>query len=230
MSMGQWELWDAEEQLEVQGEVLERLRCFLCQKLVAERHVDFLRSRHILSREDAEDICSHTSSTRRAGRMLDYVAKVPTGLGALLASIRSWQTQDFVAERIGRELKAVQRERGGAEQERHEGRATRPNTHPHCASLSCSDLKETTPAPPSCLSKDYPSSPNSDRSASLETFPHEPSAMGNSREVLISGRSELSSSTLNNISGIGDTTQRELGLPVGTNEFPLSLHSWQAPL
>lgn len=217
MSMGQWELWDAEEQLEVQGEVLERLRCFLCQKLVAERHVDFLRSRHILSREDAEDICSHTSSTRRAGRMLDYVAKVPTGLGALLASIRSWQTQDFVAERIGRELKAVQRERGGAEQERHEGRATRPNTHPHCASLSCSDLKETTPAPPSCLSKDYPSSPNSDRSASLETFPHEPSAMGNSREVLISGRSELSSSTLNNISDIGDTTQRELCLWVLMN-------------
>lgn len=171
-SMDQWELRDAEEQLEIQGEVLERLRCFLCQKLVAERHVDFLRSRHILNREDIEDICSHASSTQRAGHMLDYVAKVPQGLGALLASIRSWQTQDFVAERITRELKAVQRERTGAKQERHERRATMPNTHPHCPSLSCSDLKESTLALPCCLSNDYPSSPNSDRSTSVETFAH----------------------------------------------------------
>lgn len=213
------ELWDAEDQLEIQVEVLERLRSFLCQKLVAERHVDFLRSRHVLSREDAEDICNHASSTRRAGRMLDYVAKVPQGLGALLASIRSWRTQDFVAERIARELHAVQKEMGGTEREKHEVRATTPNTDPCSPSMPHSDLKESTLAP-SCSSS----------SANSKTFPHKPRSMGNSREGLCSGGAELASPTLNQVSGIGDTKQRELCFPVATNEFPLSLHSWQPPI
>ncbi|KAK9404096.1 B-cell lymphoma/leukemia 10 [Crotalus adamanteus] len=50
-----------DEMAEVKKEVLERLRRYLCDKIIAERHFDYLRSKKILSRDDTEEISCRTS-------------------------------------------------------------------------------------------------------------------------------------------------------------------------
>lgn len=167
------ESWCTDDQLEIQEEVLERQRSFLCQKLVVERHLDFFRSQHILSREDAEDICGYASTARRAGRMLDLIAKVPQGLGSLVASIRRGRTQDFVAEKIIHVLEAVLRERGSAEKRegQEEGSAT---ASPCCSMLAPSHVMSESPSSLSSLAQPcyLSAAPScmSDRSYTAETF------------------------------------------------------------
>ncbi|KAL2098064.1 hypothetical protein ACEWY4_007271 [Coilia grayii] len=198
-----WESWSTEEQLEVQEEVFERLRSFLCQKLVAERHLDFLRSQHILSREDAEDICGHVSTARRAGRMLDYIVKVPQGLGFLVASIRKVRTQDFVAERIVHVLEAVQKEREAADKEgEHDVGATTPKSHLCCSMLASSDVtteSETilSSLVQSCYLSPSPSSHSSDLSYTVENFDE-----SYSRVDLFSGGTELAGPPLSEVSSV----------------------------
>ncbi|XP_063154278.1 B-cell lymphoma/leukemia 10 [Candoia aspera] len=89
-----------DEMAEVKKEVLERLRRYLCDKIIAERHFDYLRSKKILSREDTEEISCRTSSRKKAGKLLDYLAEHPKGLDALIESIKCEKTQNFLLEKI----------------------------------------------------------------------------------------------------------------------------------
>ncbi|XP_061210388.1 B-cell lymphoma/leukemia 10 isoform X2 [Neopsephotus bourkii] len=79
---------------------LERMRPYLCDKIIAERHFDYLRSRKILTREDTEEISSRSSSRKKTGKLLDYLAENPKGLDALIESIRRERTQNFLLQRI----------------------------------------------------------------------------------------------------------------------------------
>lgn len=81
-------------------QVLEQLRRYLCEKIIAERHFDYLRSKKILSREDTEEISCRASSRKKAGKLLDYLAEHPKGLDALIESIRLERTQNFLLQKI----------------------------------------------------------------------------------------------------------------------------------
>uniref|UniRef100_A0A803JYC2 BCL10, immune-signaling adaptor n=1 Tax=Xenopus tropicalis TaxID=8364 RepID=A0A803JYC2_XENTR len=81
-------------------QAIESLRPYLCEKIIAERHFDYLRSKKILNKDDAEEILCQTTSRRKAGDLLDRLAKNPKGLDALIESIRLQETQDFLIEKI----------------------------------------------------------------------------------------------------------------------------------
>ncbi|XP_065531274.1 B-cell lymphoma/leukemia 10 [Lathamus discolor] len=89
-----------DEMAEVKKDALERMRPYLCDKIIAERHFDYLRSRKILTREDTEEISSRSSSRKKTGKLLDYLAENPKGLDALIESIRRERTQNFLLQRI----------------------------------------------------------------------------------------------------------------------------------
>ncbi|XP_060088131.1 B-cell lymphoma/leukemia 10 [Heteronotia binoei] len=89
-----------DEMAEVKKDVLEQLRRYLCEKIIAERHFDYLRSKKILSREDTEEISCRASSRKKAGKLLDYLAEHPKGLDALIESIRLERTQNFLLQKI----------------------------------------------------------------------------------------------------------------------------------
>ncbi|XP_064881011.1 B-cell lymphoma/leukemia 10-like [Oncorhynchus nerka] len=106
--MDSWCITD-EDMAEVKKEALEHLRPYLCEKLVADRHLDYLRSRRVLTRDDAEDICCRVGNSKKTGRMLDYLAENPRGLDYLVESIRRVRTKDFVIGKITSEVEAVKR-------------------------------------------------------------------------------------------------------------------------
>lgn len=81
-------------------QALERMRPYLCDKIIAERHFDYLRSKKILTREDTEEISSRSSSRKKTGKLLDYLAENPKGLDALVESIRRERTQNFLLQKI----------------------------------------------------------------------------------------------------------------------------------
>ncbi|OCT82509.1 B-cell lymphoma/leukemia 10 [Xenopus laevis] len=89
-----------DEMAEVKKDAIESLRPYLCEKIIAERHFDYLRSKKILNRDDTEEIMCQTTSRRRAGDLLDRLAKNPKGLDALIESIRLQETQDFLIAKI----------------------------------------------------------------------------------------------------------------------------------
>lgn len=76
------------------------MRPYLCDKIIAERHFDYLRSKKILTREDTEEISSRSSSRKKTGKLLDYLAENPKGLDALIESIRRERTQNFLLQKI----------------------------------------------------------------------------------------------------------------------------------
>uniref|UniRef100_A0A4X2MAS0 CARD domain-containing protein n=1 Tax=Vombatus ursinus TaxID=29139 RepID=A0A4X2MAS0_VOMUR len=73
-----------EDMAEVKKDALENLR----------RHVDHLRAKKTLTREDAEEI------EKRAGKLLDYLQENPKALDTLVESIRREKTQSFLIEKI----------------------------------------------------------------------------------------------------------------------------------
>eukprot|EP00075_Anas_platyrhynchos_P029387 XP_027318640.1 B-cell lymphoma/leukemia 10 isoform X1 [Anas platyrhynchos] len=89
-----------DEMADVKKEALERMRPYLCDKIIAERHFDYLRSKKILTREDTEEISSRSSSRKKTGKLLDYLAENPKGLDALIESIRRERTQNFLLQKI----------------------------------------------------------------------------------------------------------------------------------
>ncbi|KAM4721596.1 B-cell lymphoma/leukemia 10 [Rhinophrynus dorsalis] len=93
-----------DEMAEVKKDVIESLRHYLCDKIIAERHFDYLRSKKILNKDDTEEIVCQTTSRKKAGELLDRLAKNPKGLDALIESIRHIQTQDFLIEKITDEV------------------------------------------------------------------------------------------------------------------------------
>ncbi|XP_053324978.1 B-cell lymphoma/leukemia 10 [Spea bombifrons] len=93
-----------DDMAEVKRDVLESLRHYLCEKIIAERHFDYLRSQKILNRDDTEEILCQTNSRKKAGELLDRVAKNPKGLDAFVESIRLLKTQDFLIDKITDEV------------------------------------------------------------------------------------------------------------------------------
>ncbi|XP_044074831.1 B-cell lymphoma/leukemia 10 [Siniperca chuatsi] len=100
-----------DEMAEIKKDVLTRLRHYLCDKIRAERHLDYLRSRRILTRDDAEEISCRTTQTKRTAMLLDILAENPRGLDALIDSIRELRAQNFIITKITDEVQKAKNEK-----------------------------------------------------------------------------------------------------------------------
>ncbi|XP_049930468.1 B-cell lymphoma/leukemia 10 isoform X1 [Epinephelus moara] len=100
-----------DEMAEIKKDVLTRLRHYLCDKIRAERHLDFLRSRRILTRDDAEEISCRTTQTKRTAMLLDILAENPRGLDSLIESIRELRSQNFIITKITDEVQKAKNEK-----------------------------------------------------------------------------------------------------------------------
>ncbi|XP_048395432.1 B-cell lymphoma/leukemia 10 isoform X2 [Stegostoma tigrinum] len=100
-----------DEMAEIKKEVLEKLRPYLCEKVIAERHFDYLRAKRILSKEDTEEISYQGLNRRKTGKLLDYLAENPKGLDTLINSIRREGTQNFLVQRITDEVQKIKNEK-----------------------------------------------------------------------------------------------------------------------
>lgn len=100
-----------DEMAEIKKDVLTKLRHYLCDKIRAERHLDFLRSRRILTRDDAEEISCRTTQTKRTAWLLDILAENPKGLDALTDSIREMRSQNFIITKITDEVQKAKNEK-----------------------------------------------------------------------------------------------------------------------
>ncbi|XP_029473634.1 B-cell lymphoma/leukemia 10 isoform X2 [Rhinatrema bivittatum] len=90
---------------------VEKLRPYLSERIIAERHFDYLRSKKILTREDAEEISCQTTSKKKAGALFDCIVQNPKGLDALIESIRKEKTQNFLIEKITDEVQRLKNEK-----------------------------------------------------------------------------------------------------------------------
>uniref|UniRef100_A0A1A8IRN3 B-cell CLL/lymphoma 10 n=1 Tax=Nothobranchius kuhntae TaxID=321403 RepID=A0A1A8IRN3_NOTKU len=100
-----------DEMAEIKKDVLTRLRHYLCDKIRADRHLDYLRSRRILTRDDAEEISCRTTQTKRTATLLDILAENPRGLDALIDSIRELRSQNFIIAKITDEVQKAKNEK-----------------------------------------------------------------------------------------------------------------------
>ncbi|XP_024921841.1 B-cell lymphoma/leukemia 10 [Cynoglossus semilaevis] len=100
-----------DEMADIKKEVLITMRHYLCLKIRAERHLDFLRSCRILTRDDAEEISCRTTQSKRTAMLLDYLAENPRGLDALIDSIREMRSQSFLITKITDEVQKAKNER-----------------------------------------------------------------------------------------------------------------------
>ncbi|XP_055486755.1 B-cell lymphoma/leukemia 10 [Leucoraja erinacea] len=92
-------------------EALEKLRPYLCDKVLAERHFDLLRAKKILSKEDTEEISHVVGTRRKAGKLLDHLMENPKGLDTLVASIRREGTQNFLVQKITDEVQRIKNDK-----------------------------------------------------------------------------------------------------------------------
>lgn len=100
-----------DEMAEIKKDVLIRLRHYLCDKIRARSHLDYLRSRRILTRDDAEEINCKATQTKRTGLLLDILAENPRGLDALTDSIREMRSQNFIITKITDEVQKAKNEK-----------------------------------------------------------------------------------------------------------------------
>lgn len=100
-----------DEMAEIKKDVLTRLRHYLCDKIRAERHLDYLRACRILTRDDAEEISCRTTQTKRTAMLLDILAENPRGLDALTDSIREMRSQNFIIAKITDEVQKAKNEK-----------------------------------------------------------------------------------------------------------------------
>ncbi|KAK9538632.1 hypothetical protein VZT92_003793 [Zoarces viviparus] len=101
-----------DEMAEIKKDVLTtRMRHYLCDKIRAERHLDYLRSQRILTRDDAEEISCRTTQTKRTAMLLDLLAENPRGLDALVDSIRVLRSQNFIITKITDEVQKAKNEK-----------------------------------------------------------------------------------------------------------------------
>ncbi|XP_043929778.1 B-cell lymphoma/leukemia 10 [Protopterus annectens] len=100
-----------DDMAEVKKEALERLRRYLCDKIIADRHFDFLRAKKVLTKEDTEEINAQNTHRKKAGKLLDLLAENPKGLDNLLLSIRVEKTQLFLIDRITDEVQKCKNEK-----------------------------------------------------------------------------------------------------------------------
>lgn len=100
-----------DEMAEIKKDVLNKLRPYLCEKIRAERHLDYLRSRRILTRDDAEEISCRTTQTKRTAMLLDFLSENPRGLDALIDSIQQSRSQNFIIAKITDEVQKAKNEK-----------------------------------------------------------------------------------------------------------------------
>ncbi|XP_013884536.1 B-cell lymphoma/leukemia 10 [Austrofundulus limnaeus] len=100
-----------DEMAEIKKDVLTRLRHYLCDKIRADRHLDYLRSRRILTRDDAEEISCRSTQSKRTATLLDILAENPRGLDALIDSIREMRSQNFIIAKITDEVQKAKNEK-----------------------------------------------------------------------------------------------------------------------
>ncbi|CDQ56929.1 unnamed protein product [Oncorhynchus mykiss] len=100
-----------DEMADIKKEVLTRLRPYLCEKIRADRHFDYLRSRKILTRDDTEEISCRITQTKKTGLLLDYLAENPRGLDTLIESIQQGRTLNFLITKITDEVQKVKNEK-----------------------------------------------------------------------------------------------------------------------
>lgn len=81
------------------------------EKLIAERHYDYLRSKKILTREDTEEISCRSTRGKRAGKLLDFIAENPRGLDTLIESIQRCRTLNFIIAKITDEVQRCKNEK-----------------------------------------------------------------------------------------------------------------------
>lgn len=85
-------------------QILEEQRHYLCKHLNPQDHFAYLRSKHLLTREDEELIKSEVTSKRRAERFLDIlVQKGPNCYKSLVDALLKNGTQLFLAEKLNKE-------------------------------------------------------------------------------------------------------------------------------
>lgn len=100
-----------EEMTEIKKDVLNRMRHYLCETIRADRHLDFLRSRRVLTRDDAEEIGCRSTQRKRAAMLLDFLTDHPRGLDTLLDSIREMRSQNFIITKVTDELQKAKNEK-----------------------------------------------------------------------------------------------------------------------
>lgn len=100
-----------DEMADIKKDVLIRLRHYLCDKIRADRHLDYLRSRRMLTRDDAEEISCRSTQTKRTATLLDILAENPRGLDALIDSIREMRSQNFIIAKITDEVQKAKNEK-----------------------------------------------------------------------------------------------------------------------
>ncbi|TNN67488.1 B-cell lymphoma/leukemia 10 [Liparis tanakae] len=129
-----------EEMAEIKKDVLTRMRHYLCDKIRAERHLDYLRSRRILNRDDAEEIGCRTTQTKRTAMLLDMLAENPRGLDALIDSIREQRSQNFIIAKITDEVQKAKNEKiESLQSERAAGASSSPSDGVFSSSIPASD-------------------------------------------------------------------------------------------
>ncbi|XP_077580132.1 B-cell lymphoma/leukemia 10 [Stigmatopora nigra] len=129
-----------DEMADIKKDVLTRMRHYLCEKIRARCHLDYLRSRRILTRDDAEEINSKNTQTGRTGWLLDILTENPRGLDVLIDSIRELRSQNFVIHKITDEVQKAKNEkleslRGAASSSSSENSLT-----PTCSSQDLSGM------------------------------------------------------------------------------------------
>ncbi|KAK2859948.1 hypothetical protein Q7C36_004114 [Tachysurus vachellii] len=100
-----------DEMAEVKKNALESLRPYLVEKLIAERHYDYLRSKRILTREDTEEISCRSTRGKKAGKLLDLISENPRGLDMLIESIMHLGTLNFIVTKITDEVQRCKNEK-----------------------------------------------------------------------------------------------------------------------
>ncbi|XP_063076467.1 B-cell lymphoma/leukemia 10 [Engraulis encrasicolus] len=100
-----------DDMADIKKEALERLRPYLVDKIIANRHFDYLRSKRILTRDDTEEINCKNTDRKRAGKLLDCLAENPLGLDTLIESIRRERTINFLITKITDEVQKVKDEK-----------------------------------------------------------------------------------------------------------------------
>lgn len=79
----------------------------LTNNIFPDRHLDFLRSKYLLSEDDCEEIMAQTTRRRRASKFLDFLAtKGPDGYDMFLEALRQEGTQMFILEALNKDYEA----------------------------------------------------------------------------------------------------------------------------
>ncbi|CAL8280666.1 unnamed protein product [Lota lota] len=100
-----------DEMADIKKDVLNKLRPYLCDKIRAERHFDYLRSRRIMTRDDAEEMTSQPTQSKRTSTLLDILSDNPRGLDFLIESIQLSRCQNFIIAKITDEVQKAKNEK-----------------------------------------------------------------------------------------------------------------------